>query len=75
MNDNEREHVLAELDALHEDVAGTMQRFEAAGFTAVMKDDYVELHALQQRIAEMRLQYSRGQDAADIKAEAAVVRH
>lgn len=75
MNDNDRQHVLAELDALYEDVVGTMQRFEATGFTAVMKEDYLELHALQQRIVEMRLQYTRREGAADIKAAACAVRH
>lgn len=64
MNENDHLRVIAELDVLAEQVAGTIQRFEATGFTSVMKDDYVALHALQNSIAEMRLQHSEAIDVA-----------
>jgi len=59
MEQIDHQRVIAELDTLAEQVAGTMQRFEASGFTSVMKDDYVALHALQHRILEMRLEHMR----------------
>lgn len=55
--------VMAELDALQQQVASTIRRFEAAGVTAIMKDDYVALHALEHRIMEMRLTHERALEA------------
>lgn len=75
MNENDRLHVIAELDTLAQQVAGTILRFEATGFTAVMKDDYLELHALQERIVEMRLQYSQPSDGPAIGIEGTAARH
>lgn len=56
MNADERRHVIAQLDVLSKEVAGTIQRFEAAGVTSIMKDDYVALHVLEHRIMQMRLE-------------------
>ncbi|WJJ93299.1 hypothetical protein [Neopusillimonas aromaticivorans] len=50
---------MTELDALQQQVASTIRRFEAAGVTAIMKDDYVALHVLEHRIMEMRLTHAR----------------
>lgn len=55
MNSSDHRRVIAELDALVREVAVTIRRFEAAGVTALMKDDYVALHTLEHRIMEMRL--------------------
>lgn len=66
------QRIIAELDTLAEQVAGTMQRFEATGFTSVMKDDYVVLHVLQHRILEMRLEHTQamGRVGTDIELSA-----
>lgn len=54
MDENDHRYVIAELDVLGRQVADTIRRFESAGMTASMKDDYVALHALEHRIMEMR---------------------
>lgn len=54
MNQNDHRYVITELDVLALQVADTIRRFESAGMTAIMKDDYVALHALEHRIMEMR---------------------
>lgn len=54
MEEDDHRYVIAELDALAQEVADTIRRFEDAGVTALMKDDYVTLHALEHRIMEMR---------------------
>lgn len=75
MNENDRLRVIAELDTLAQQVAATILRFEATGFTAVMKDDYLELHALQHRVAQMRLQYCRAENVTGLDTATAAVRH
>lgn len=50
---------MAELDVLKQQVAGTIRKFEATGMAAVMKDDYVALHALEKSITEMHLAHAR----------------
>ena len=59
MDENEHRLVMAELDALKQQVASTIQKFEATGFAAVLKDDYVALHDLEHRITEMCLVHAR----------------
>lgn len=59
MDANDHRNLMAELDALKQQVAGTIRRFEAAGVTAIMKDDYVALHVLEHRIMGMRLAHAR----------------
>lgn len=54
MDEKDHRYVIAELDALAQQVADTIRRFETAGVTAIMKDDYVALHTLEHRIMEMR---------------------
>jgi len=63
MDANDHRYVIAELDALGQQVACMVRRFEAAGVAAIMKDDYVALHALEHRIMEMRLAHVRAIDA------------
>ncbi|NLC36585.1 MAG: hypothetical protein GX772_09115 [Alcaligenaceae bacterium] len=53
MNANDHRLVMTELDALKQQVVSTIQKFEAAGLTAMLKDDYVALHTLEHRIMEM----------------------
>jgi len=62
MDANDHHHVMAELDALRQQVASTIRKFETAGLAAIMKDDYVALHALEHRIMEMRLAHARAID-------------
>lgn len=59
MNENDHRLVMAELDALRQQVTNTIHRLEAAGFAAILKDDYVALHELEHRIMEMRLVHAR----------------
>lgn len=59
MNENDHRLVMVELDALKQQVASTIQKFEDTGFAAVLKDDYVALHDLEQRITEMHLAHAR----------------
>lgn len=59
MNENDHRLVMTELDALKQQVANTIQKFEATGFAAVLKDDYVALHDLEHRITEMHLAHAR----------------
>lgn len=54
---------MVELDALRQQVTSTIQRFEATGFAAILKDDYVALHDLEHRIMEMHLAHARAIDA------------
>lgn len=63
MDADDRRYIMAELDALRQQVAGTIQRFEDAGVTALMKDDYVALHVLEHRIMEMHRAHARAMDA------------
>lgn len=51
--------VIAELNELAAQVAATIQKFEAAGMTSFMKDDYVALHRLEARIMAMRDEHIR----------------
>lgn len=62
MNANDHRLVMAELDALRQQVASTIQKFEATGFAAILKDDYVALHELEHRIIEMRLTHAHAID-------------
>ena len=59
MDENDHRLVIAELDALKQQIASTIQKFEATGFAAVLKDDYVALHDLEHRITEMHLAHAR----------------
>ena len=59
MHENDHRHVMAELDTLKQQVADTIRQFEAAGVTAIMKDDYVALHVLEHRIMEMHRVHAR----------------
>ncbi|NLC35392.1 MAG: hypothetical protein GX772_02910 [Alcaligenaceae bacterium] len=59
MNANDHRLVMAELDALRQQVASTIQKFEATGFAAALKDDYVALHDLEHHITEMHLAHGR----------------
>ena len=54
---------MAELDALRQQVVATIHRFDATGFAAIMKDDYVALHELEHRIAEMHRAHARAIEA------------
>ena len=63
MDENDHHLVMAELDALKRQVASTIQKFEAAGFAAILKDDYVALHDLEHRITEIHLAHARAIDA------------
>lgn len=63
MDANDHRHVMEDLDALKQQVASTIQRFEVAGVTTIMKDDYVALHVLEHRIMEMRLTHERAIEA------------
>jgi hypothetical protein len=63
MNPTDRQRVIAELDVLSSQVIELMQRFEATGANATMRDDYVELHALQNRLIEQRRHHSQAIDA------------
>ncbi|ATH99128.1 hypothetical protein [Alcaligenes faecalis] len=58
MNENDHRLVMTELDTLKQQVASTIQKFEATGFAAILKDDYVALHNLEHRITEMHLAYT-----------------
>ena len=75
MEEDDHHRVITELDVLAEQVAATMQRFEATGFTSVMKDDYLALHTLQNNIAEMRLQHSEAIDAPAMPCDRPAARH
>lgn len=75
MNTADHQRVIAELDVLLGQVAEMMQRFEATGFNVAMKDDYVELHTLQNRIMEMRLLHSRAIDSPPIEIAITAERH
>ena len=75
MKQNDHRRVIAELDALAKQVTGTIQRFEATGFTAVMKEDYVELHKLECRILEMRLVHTQAIDATAMCCDISLERH
>lgn len=46
MDADDHRRVIAQLDELGDEVAGTIQKFEATGVTSIMKDDYVALHVL-----------------------------
>lgn len=59
MDENDHRLVMVELDVLRQQVAGTIQKFEATGFAAILKDDYVALHELEHRITEMHLAHAR----------------
>ena len=59
MDENDHRLVMAELDALRLQVTNTIQKFEAASFAAILKDDYVALHELEHRIMNMRLGHAR----------------
>jgi len=59
MNENDHRLVMAELDALKQQAASIIQKFETTGFAAVLKDDYVALHDLEHRITEMHLAHAR----------------
>ncbi len=59
MDATDHRRVMAELDALKQQVASTIRKFEAAGFAAIMKDDYMALHDLEHRITEMYLAHAR----------------
>lgn len=61
MNEDDHRLVMAELDALRQQVASAIQKFEATGFTVILKDDYVALHELEHRITEMQIAYARNQ--------------
>lgn len=63
MDATDHRRIISELDELGREVAGTIQQFETAGVTAIMKDDYVALHVLEHRIAEMRIEHVRALDA------------
>lgn len=69
MEQSDHLRVIAELDALSDQITALMQRFESTGFTAVMKDDYVELHALQNRLIEQRSHHSSAVSAASLPRE------
>lgn len=62
MDENNHRLVMAELDALRQQVTSTIQRFEATGFDAILKDDYVALHDLGHRITDMYLAHARAID-------------
>lgn len=57
MSVNDSRRVVVELELLGHQVADMIRRFEAAGMTTIMKDDYVALHALEHRILEMRREH------------------
>lgn len=59
MNPADHQRVIAELDVLSHQITKLMQRFEDTGFNVSMKDDYVNLHALQNRLIEQRLHHSQ----------------
>lgn len=59
MDANDHRLVMAELDTLRQQVVNTIQKFEAAGLTAILKDDYVALHTMEHRIMEMHLAHAR----------------
>ena len=75
MEQDDHLRVIAELDVLSSQIAELMQRFEATGFNVAMKDDYVELHTLQNRIMEMRLLHSRAIDSPPIEIAITAERH
>ncbi len=62
----DRQRLLAELDAMLEQVNTLMARFEATGFTIAMRDDYVALHRLQARMFDEREQHRRALVAAGV---------
>ena len=49
--------LISQLDVLDKEVACTIKKFEDAGVTSILKNDYVALHELAHRIMEMRLKY------------------
>jgi len=59
MDVDDHRYIMAELEALRQQVAGTIRRFEDAGVTALMKDDYVALHTLEHRIMDMHDAHAR----------------
>lgn len=59
MDENDHRLVMSELDALKQLVASAIQKFEATGFAAILKDDYVALHDLEHRITEIYLEHAR----------------
>lgn len=75
MNSTDHQRVIDELDVLSTQIAELMQRFESTGFNAAMKDDYVELHALQNRLIEQRLHHSRAINAAAMPCHIPHERH
>lgn len=59
MDDADHLLVMAELDVLKQQVTSIIQKFEATGFAAILKDDYVALHNLEHRITQMHLAHAR----------------
>lgn len=57
MNATDHRRIISELDELQRQVVGTIQQFERAGVTSLMKDDYVALHVMEHRVMEMRREH------------------
>lgn len=70
MEADDHRYVIEQLDVLGEEVACTIQKFETAGVTGIMKNDYVALHVLAHRIMEMRLEHVQANGGATAKPPA-----
>lgn len=75
MSAADHRRVVHELDVLSRQIVELMHQFEGTGLNVLMKEDYVQLHALHNRVIEQRREHTAAIGGAVLPGDIPTGRH